>query len=697
MGKKTTLAIGAIVVLGIASVGLQYVAPVYIEKNLRTALTDPQSPIRGEFSNFKMSLFGGTASAENVRLITADGGNYTTKRLDISGIDWLAVYGFNPTSDAISRQAILQDAKIERGDLTIATSAASLRGVHIDPSNWDPQTLRVEQADLTTVTETGNAESSKIASLSLQDVSNARFAALDAHDWHVDMPDPKARENGLDLSDPANRIDGKVADLKLADCSATGSGTAAVFSALFSSDPGSDDSMLCKSGALSQLKLTSARYTAAIESGTLDGLTDHSLAHASLANLKYSAADKGSFSTGKLVIEDLDTGIPFSKLGDNLRNREQASETLNKVRLKKLLISNQDFDFPEATLGWSQLALSDMGDGKLGDFAITDMSFKASQPNGTISAKWDDIDITGFDFKTLAYFQQRFRKQIEAQIQNPEAAMARQTLGEMGLPLSPPLFTAAKVDGMHGTFTGDLDFSVDLQSAKVAFDDIRPLENGDAALAFPRKTTSSMTGVQFHLPDEIASNPAVQKALGNKSINDLILDMTAHQNWDEKSGIYDYGFDQISLRDLGKIQLTFKLSGLTDKVMADLMGTRLTDQAALADIAQTKLGLAHARAEVSGDDFVPAILRVLSATKGIPPEQLQMTAGMVLLDSQKRFGETGTLGKSIDELSKWIAKPEHLVIELSPDQPVLFGALTNGRIAPNAMADLVDLHIEANQ
>ncbi|RCK44068.1 hypothetical protein TH25_20205 [Thalassospira profundimaris] len=681
MAKTTKFILGSVVIVAAIGVGLHYMAPVYTEKNLRSALTDPQSQIRGEFSNFHMSLFKGTMSADDVKIISMDGTVYQAGRVDISGIDWLAVYGFNPLGDALAAKMQLANARIDSNGRIISFDTADLADVSADTSTWLPETFAAGDIKSPGLKHTFLGQSSNIADIHIEDIAFDHIGGVTTGAWNYDA--------GSEFGNAS------VAQSIFANCA----GPMKLLQQTDTADFNWNSAESCEHMALADLAMSLPDKSKLTAAGILiDGLDNESFKKASVTGLKIVAPqNRGKFEIGRLEISDFDQAIdpdqiPMPGEKFDFNRWLKAFET---VKIGKLELSDQFFSTPDAEIRWDHFSIHNLGDQMVGEISSRGLSLHGSDTNITAKFGLDTLTLRDVNLKSIASTLEYISPTADEAEQL--ALLSTRTLGEMGFPFSVPYFSTYEFSGLEVGISGVQDVHLTVDEFGGAIGDVGPIVDGGADVA--RTQTGHIAGVSIDMPDEVANNPRVLDALGVKKFSQLTLDMDAHQRWSAKTGDFQYAIDELTVRDFGTVKFSMTLSGFSPEVVDQLQSIPvMRADRQLPVILGQNGALKSASLEIYGDNLVPTALRLMALKTGVPSDQLQLTAGMSIMQAQQQYGSTGQLGTSLQQLANWIAKPQHLKITLTPENPVPFADLMNNPVPPTppVLAETFGLKILAN-
>ena len=681
MAKTAKFIIGSVVIVAAIGVGLTYMAPIYTEKNLRSALTDPHSQIRGEFSNFHMSLFKGTMSADDVKIISMDGTVYQAGSVNISGIDWLAVYGFNPGDGPLAGKMQIANAKVESNGRLISVDKADLADVSADTSSWLPETFAAGDIKSPGLKHTFLGQSSNIADIHIEDIAFDHIGGITTGAWSYDAGSEFGKAS--------------VAQSIFADCA----GPMTLLQQADTADFNWNAAESCHHMALADLAMSLPDHSDLTAAGILiDGLDNQSFKKASVTGLKIKLPeDRGALEIGRIDVDDFDQAIdpdqiPMPGEKFDFARWLKAFET---VKIGKLALSDQVYSIPDAEIRWDNFTIENLGDQMVGEISSRGFSVHGTDAGITTKLGLDNLTLRDVNLESIASTLQYISPSADEAEQL--AMLQTRTLGEMGFPFSVPYFSTYVFSGLEVGISGVQDIHLTIDEFGGAMADIGPVIDGGKDIA--RAQTGHVGGVSIDIPDELANDPMLLDALRLKKFSQVTLDMDAHQKWSPKSGDFQYAIDELTVRDFGTVKLSLTLSGFTPEVVDELQSIpvmRADRQlpVVLGDYGQLK----SASLEIYGDNLVPTVLRLISLETGIPTDQLQMTAGLSIMQAQQQFGRTGQLGSSLEQLANWLAKPQHLKVTLTPKEPVPFAYLINSRVppAPPVLAETFGLKILAN-
>ncbi|OKH88679.1 hypothetical protein [Thalassospira sp. TSL5-1] len=681
MAKTAKFIIGSVVIVAAIGVGLHYMAPIYTEKNLRSALTDPQSQIRGEFSNFHMSLFKGTMSADDVKIISMDGTVYQAGNVDISGIDWLAVYGVNPLGDALAAKMQLANARIESNGRVISFDKAELADVSADTSSWLPETFSAGDIKSPGLKHTFLGQNSNIADIHIEDIAFDHIGGITTGAWSYDAGSEFGKAS--------------VAQSIFANCA----GPMTLLQQADTAEFNWNSAESCEHMALADLAMSLPDHSKLTAAGVLiDGLDNQSFKKASVNGLKvHLPEDRGAFEIGRIEVNDFDQAIdpeqiPMPGEPFDFGRWLTAFET---VKIGKLELSDQVYSSPEAEIRWDHFSIQNLGDQMISEVASRGFSIHGSDSGITTKLGLDNLTLRDVNLESIASTLEYITPVADEAEQL--ALLETRTLGEMGFPFSVPYFSTYVFSGLEVGVSGVQDFHLTIDEFGGAIGDVGPVIEGGRDVA--RAQTGHVGGVSIDIPDEFANDPLLLDALGLKKFSQITLDMDAHQKWSAESGDFQYAVDELTVRDFGTIKFSLTLSGLTPEVVDQLQSIPVMRAERQLPFVFGEHGqLKSASLEIYGDNLVPSILRLIALKTGIPSDQLQLTAGMSIMQMQQQFGTTGQLGTSLQQLANWLAKPQHLKITLTPEKPVPFADLMNSPVppAPPVLAETFGLKILAN-
>lgn len=681
MAKTAKFIIGSVVVVAAIGAGLHLLAPIYTENSLRSALTDPQSEIRGEFSNFHMSLFGGTMTADDVKIVSMDGTVYQAGNVTFNGIDWLAVYGFNPAHDALAGKMLLRNAKIESNGRVITFDRADLADVSADPSSWLPETFAAGDIQSPSLKQTFLDQSSTIEEIHIQDIAFDHIGGITTGAWTYDA--------GTEFGNAS------IAQSIFANCA----GPMTLLKQIDTTEFNWNSAESCKNLALADLTMSLPDHSAMAAAGVLiDGLNNQSFEKASVNGLRVRLPrNQGAFEIGRLEISDFDQAIdpdqiPLPGEKFDFARWLAAFET---VKVGSLELSDQLYTTPEAEIRWDQFSIQNLGNQEIGEISSRGFSMHGSDSGITAKFGLDNMTLRDVSLKNIATAAKYFQTGTTPEEQL--AALENQTLGKMGFPFSPHYLSTYLFSGVELGISGVQDLHITIDELGGAQGDIGPIAEGETDVA--RAQTGHIGGFSVELPDDVASDPQLLDALGLKKFSQVTMDMDAHQRWSRENGEYQYAIDELTLRDFGTVKLSLTFTGFTPEIVGQIQSIPvLRAEQLLPEVLGQHGQLKAASLEIYGDNLVPTILRLISAKTGVPTDQLQLTAGMSIMQAQQQFGKTGQLGTSLQQLANWIARPQHLKITLSPEKPVPFATFMNSRVPPSppVLAETFGLKILAN-
>ncbi|OSQ39410.1 hypothetical protein [Thalassospira mesophila] len=683
MAKTAKFIIGSLVVVAAAGAGLHFLAPVYTENNLRSALTNPQSMIRGEFTNFQMSLFKGTMSGDNVKIVSMDGAVYSAQHVDITGIDWLAVYGFNPSHDALAQGMTLGNATIEVNGRKISFDQARLAGVSADPTNWLPDTFAA--ADITSpgLTQTFEDQTSTIEDIHIQDIAADHIGGITTGAWSYDA--------GPDQGNA------RIAQSIFANCA----GPMPLLQQLDNSDFNWNSAESCKNMALADLTMSLPDHSAISAAGILvDGLTTQSIETTSVNGLKIRLPKNGGALTiGRIELGGFDQAINPDLIpapGEKF-DIDQWLAAFESVKIDKLELSDQLYTLPEAEIRWDHLAIHKLAHNVIGEFSSGGLSVHGSNVAQTLKIGLDQATLRDVDLANIGTVLRQFQGVTASTPEEQLAEMQDKTLGEVGFPFNPPVLSTYLLTGIELGITGSETFHLTLDELGGALGDVGPAREDGPQVA--RAASSHIGGFSIDIPDEISTDPRVTSMLGVERFDQVTLDIDAHQRWNAENGEFQYGVDELTVHDFGTVKFSVTLAGLTSDVIGQLQDIPLIDaKQRIGKIFSQSALLKDASLEISGENLMPTVWKIAAATSGVPADQLQLTAGMVVVQAQQQYGKTGQLGASLGQLANWLAAPHRLKITLSPPKPVAFGPLMKAQKPPTppVLAETFGLKILAN-
>jgi hypothetical protein len=683
MAKTAKFILGSLVIVAAAGAGLHFLAPVYTENNLRSALTNPQSMIRGEFSNFQMSLFKGTMSGDDVKIVTTDGAVYSARHVDITGIDWLAVYGFNPSHDALAGAMTLKGANIEVNGRKITFDQARLADVSADPSSWLPETFAAADIQSPGLTQSFQEQTSTIEDIHIQDIAADHIGGITTGSWSYDA--------GPDQGNAS------IAQSIFANCA----GPMPLLQQLDNSDFNWNSAESCKNMALADLTMSLPDHSAISAAGILvDGLTTQSIETASINGLKIRLPKKrGSLSIGRIELGGFDQAIDPDMIptpGETFDFNRWLT-AFESVKIAKLELSDQHYNMPDAEIRWDRFSISNLANHVIGEVSSGGLSVHGSTVAETLKIGLDQATFRDIDIASIGTVVRQFQGVTASSPEEQLAEMQDKTLGEVGFPFTPPVLSTYLMTGFELGITGSETFHLTLDELGGALGDIGPARDGGPDVA--RATTGHIGGLSIDIPDEYSTDPRITGMLGVERFSQVTIDMDSHQRWNAENGEFQYAIDELTIRDFGTLKFSTTLAGFTSDIIAELQDIPLIDtQQRLGNVVGKSARLKDASLEISGDNLMPTIWKIIATTSGIPADQLQLTAGMVVVQAQQQYGKTGQLGASLGQLANWLADPRHLKITLTPAKPVALAPLMQAKTPPTppVMAETFGLKILAN-
>lgn len=683
MAKTAKFILGSVVIVAAAGVGLHFLAPVYTENNLRSALTDPQSTIRGEFGNFQMSPFKGTMSADNVKITSVDNAVYNAQHVDITGIDWLAVYGFNPSGDALAGAMALKGATIAVNGRKIAFDQASLTGVSADPASWLPETFAAADIQIPNLTQTYQDQTSTIEDIHIQDIASSHIGGITTGAWSYDA--------GPDQGNAS------IAQSIFANCA----GPLPLLQQLDNSDFNWNSAESCKNMALADLTMSLPDHSAISVAGILiDGMTTQSIETASINALKIRLPkNEGSFEIGRVELSGFDQAIDPALIpvpGEKF-DFDRWLAAFETVKIGKLEFSDQHYTMPDAEIRWDRFAITNLANHVIGEVSSSGLSVHGSTVAQTMKIGMDQATFRDIDIANIAALSRQFKGMTANNPQEQLAEIQGKTLGDFGFPFNPPVLSTYLLTGVELGITGRETFHLTLDELGGALGDVGPVREGGPNVA--RTATSHMGGLSIDMPDEISSDPRITSMLGVDRFSQITVDMDAHQRWNTENGEFQYALDELTVRDFGTVKFSLTLAGLTSDIIGQLQDVPVIDtEQRIGKILGDSAQLKDASLEISGDNLMPTVWKIAAATSGVPADQLQLTAGLAVIQAQQQYGTTGQLGASLAQLATWLAEPHRLQITLTPSRPVAFGPLIKAKHPPTppVMAETFGLKILAN-
>ncbi|MFH1806238.1 MAG: hypothetical protein ABID63_15260 [Pseudomonadota bacterium] len=682
MSRRKELILGAVIVTGLVGAGLHFAAPAYMLSQLRATLTDPASQVRGEFSDFRMSLFGGTLSANNIKLAHQDGSYYEADRVEIDGVDWLAFYGITPGSSGIAAKMRLDDPRITRNGLKIIMKQATLENIQVNTATWMPQGYGAGKADIIDVTLQNGVHQNRFARLDGTDIGYDTIGSLNVTDWNFSQTAPVP-------------VSGNLAQGAFAECA----GPVQLIGQLLDSTIDATDAALCREIAFSDLSMR-LDDTTTVNIAAFDGkdLTVRSIGMARLDGL--AIADRGNhggLSAGQIEISDFNHDITPDMWRDLQTNPDpdQLIAAIKAIRFASLSLQDPKITVPEGEIGLGRFALNGLDAGILGQLDAAGFRFTTFEESPAVSLNVGALDVRRIHFPELIalwdnHFPTRRLTDTDAQM----ARMQEMTMGELGFPLGRPLFESYRLEKLDIDISDDETFGVMIDLLDGKFGNIETPPN--AGFAYARSLDGTLSGLKIRFPDKIANDPVLLQTLDIDDLNNLTLDMAMHQVWNPEDGTYVYAIDNLELREIGAAKLELVLAGLPADTMHALLDTQVADIGNLGIIVMTQLEFARANLELSGEKLLPFMLGLASLQNGMAPDEMQLMAGMTVLQTQQAFAQSPVLADALGQLAEWLATPQHLQIGLAPQQPVLIGALAGGQLPPPALAELLGLGITAN-
>ncbi|MET4734198.1 hypothetical protein ABIE64_002933 [Thalassospira sp. MBR-102] len=677
MSKKTVLLVGGLAVLAAAGAGLHYKAPAYLENRFRTILSSPDSDLRGEFSDFEMSLLGRTLAARNVKLIDPNGVTYTIGSMHLNQVNWLTLIGANPFGNGIAGQADLEELAIAHDAYGITTPKAELGDLAMDLAsrNFDITTGRADLQNLTI--SDGDIRRINIDHLLAENAGSANIDALNITGWKMDDQETKITSSidnmtFVGCAGPADLIASFDPDIArdFAICDDISATTLS-----FADDAGLE--MSVDAIALSGLE------SRVIKSGTLTGLSMQQPDNpARLAIGEISLADFRVDLTGDMI--DLDTRLSMA----------DARKMVENTSFQTIIVKNPVISDEEVEIALDNVTLRDMRDGRLAGIDITGSHITQKTPDGPANFGLDGLSVTDLDLMAITGFGEIYDVADEMVGQHIDQ-FEDFTLGQMNLPLSQALYGAFSINGL--SFSGAPDgekVEIRLDSFKSTLE--KPFTPENSALTFVKINNSTLEGLHATLDDSITGGNDTAIYLGINSFDDLVLDVSNSIIWDETAGDFVYSIDKVALRDIGQIGLSVTVTGINDDVMTRLLKTRIGDDAALEQALTVDAAFRGARLEISGEKMLPFALGVASLLNGNTAEDMKMLVTMNLMQAQEQFADDATLYDAFGELLAWVDDPRHLLIELAPQEPVAMGMAAGGLMFPQMGAQMLGLRITAN-
>ena len=676
--SKTKIIIGGVAVVAIAATAAHFAAPSFFENQFRSYLTNPKSELHGEFDNFALSLFGGTMSATDVSLRTADGATITGDTVKFEQVNWLTLLNANPFGDTLAGSVTVDNGQIENKDARLSSPAPSLIDLRIIQKDGTIH-YAAKAAELPGIhVEDGLGRTAKADLIALEDITESRLGGLTLQNLSLVLPSEKQS-----LS---------IETASFSDCDVTQS-----FETAFdlSEKPFDLCSALSGTGVLleraNKEKITLASFG-------FDGLSSSGAQAISLTEVTASKDDKPQISFGEIALTNLKQSIRSDAFDSN--NKLDAREwqhLIDNLSVDAFSVTEMSSSQDEFTTKLGSVAVNGLKDGEVAKLAVSDFQFDLMDHEDKPVFKLGHFEISKV---SLSRMQQIVEMYGTPTSNDPMAQIEKaqnQTLGDLGILLSPMVYESFLVSDLSLSGNTDanknLKFGIDRASASIG-DPVRFYGNGTT---FAKKGRSAVQGMYIELPNTSPVKDLIASMTGLENFDRLSLNGKINVTWDDQSGVYTYDIEETSIDDIGSISLSASVGNLTPEIMGELNSTRLDQTEKLRQIALTKTSFNGARLEVQGEKLVKIFLRLAAQGNGQTAEDLQLVGAMVLMQTQEKFAQYPRLSNALTELVDWFSNPQHLIITLAPDAPVPFGVLAAGGMQPPATADLLGLTIQANE
>lgn len=193
------------------------------------------------------------------------------------------------------------------------------------------------------------------------------------------------------------------------------------------------------------------------------------------------------------------------------------------------------------------------------------------------------------------------------------------------------------------------------------------------------------------------------KAYGYESLNGSV---EFHSSWNMKDGQYDLDKGEIELKDAGKLNITFNLTGITEDVVSQFTTLRnkmLNNQTSENAAGAALLGLAaktnfvDMKIRYDDNSATGKILDAMATKNNVKRDDLvkQFEAVIPVMAAQLK---SPSFAKNVStELNKFLENPKSLTISASPSKPVSFATLAaSASMSPEQLINAINLKVEAN-
>lgn len=221
------------------------------------------------------------------------------------------------------------------------------------------------------------------------------------------------------------------------------------------------------------------------------------------------------------------------------------------------------------------------------------------------------------------------------------------------------------------------------------------------------KFDGSVEGIVVDL-STVESSQA-QQAIGDMGYQTLRGDVQMKGDWDAKTGRFNMPEYALTLKDVGRINMTLDISGYTHELLKQLQDSqqqaasqpdpKAQQAASMASLSLLqKLTLNGLSIRFDDASLTEKVLKFAGSKQGMSAEQTAQTAKALLPFALGRLGIPELQQQISTAASAYLDDPQNIEIKATPTAPVPFGQIMGAAMSdPRTIPAIIGVEVIANQ